>query len=288
MNYSLNRLYDTVGISKQAVHQYSKRQKLFDAHLSQLVLEVDDLRSSHPGCGVEKMYDILKPDFIGRDRFIEVFMSLGYRIKRQKNYKKTTVSGNIFYPDLIKGLKLDGPSQLWQSDITYIRIKDRFYYAVFIIDVYLRKIVGYHVSDNMRATSNIKALKMALNKHLPPTIHHSDRGSQYTYKAYTEILLQNGSKISMGLTAQENAYAERFHRTIKEEYLNYWKPQTFIDLKRCVAKAVTNYNQTRTHNNIGKQSPLQFEQKIKNNTELDKPILTIFDNNSISKPVNSI
>ena len=77
----MNQLYQVIGISKQAVYQYQKRQAVFDQQLSQLILEADDLRFDHPGCGVEKMYQILNPDFIGRDRFIETMMDLGYRIK---------------------------------------------------------------------------------------------------------------------------------------------------------------------------------------------------------------
>ena len=72
----------------------------------QLLLEADDLRQEHPGCGVEKMYGSLNPDFIGRDRFIETMMSLGYRLKRNKNYKRTTIAGVKFYPNLIKGLEV--------------------------------------------------------------------------------------------------------------------------------------------------------------------------------------
>ena len=277
----MNSLFKTIGITKQAVYQYSKRQKLFDAKISQLVMEADDLRNAHPGCGVEKMYDILKPDFIGRDRFIEAFMALGYRLKRKKNYKRTTISSKIFYPNLIKGMKINGPSQIWQSDITYIKVKDKHYYAVFIIDVYTRKIVGFNVSDNMRATANMKALEMALKYNKAPLIHHSDRGSQYTYKAYTERLIQNGSKISMGGSAQDNAYVERFNRTIKEEYLDHWNAQTFNQLKRHMKKAVHNYNNVRSHKSLNKHAPSKFEKQLLFKTTKNKQILTIFDNELI-------
>ena len=73
-------------ISKQAVHRYAKLQMVYDCKLSELVFLADDIRQEHPGCGVEKLYDTLRPDFIGRDKFIEVFMSLGFRVKRNKNY----------------------------------------------------------------------------------------------------------------------------------------------------------------------------------------------------------
>ncbi len=229
--------------------------------------------------GLRRLYYTLKPDFIGRDRFIELFMSLGYRVKRKKNYRRTTRTGKLYYPNLIKGLQINKPSAIWQSDITYIRVADKYYYAVFITDVYSRKIVGYSVSDHMRATANVKALQMALNQHEAPDIHHSDRGSQYTYKKYTELLKQFGCRLSMGLTAQDNAYAERIHRTIKEEYLAYWQPKTMHGLKSCVAKAVNQYNNQRPHNSLKKLSPQQFILSCSLLASQQRTTLTIFNDN---------
>lgn len=274
----MNQLYKVIGISKQAVNQYSKRQVVFDKNIQDLLLEAEYLRQEHPGCGVEKMYNTLKPNFIGRDKFIDLFMDLGFRIKKKKNYRRTTYASSIYYPNLIKGMNLNAPSVIWQSDITYIAVGDKFYYAVFIIDVYTKKIVGYQVSNHMRASANINALNNALKDNKAPLIHHSDRGSQYICKEYNELLKDNKSKISMALCGQDNAFAERINRTIKEEYLDYWNPKTFDQLKKCVKKAVNHYNNVRPHNNIGKLSPVEFERRWFNDESFHKPILTIFDN----------
>ncbi len=285
----MNQLYRALGITKQAVHQYAKRQIAFDERVHGLVKEAELLREEHPGCGVEKMYYTLMPDFMGRDKFIEHFMDLGFRIKRQKNYRRTTYSTSLYYPNLIKGLEVSAPSMVWQSDITYYAIGDRFYYAVFIIDVYTKKIVGYKLSDNMRATANLEALKMALANHVPPLIHHSDRGGQYIYHAYTQLLKDNKSQISMALTAQDNAYAERINRTIKEEYLDYWKPENYNQLKKDMDRAVLNYNLKRKHDHLNRMTPAEFESKWYNNLLDHKPVITIFDNNENQlKTVNSI
>ena len=274
----MNKLYKTIGVSKQAVYQYAKRQLIFDTNVSNLVTEAEELRYEHPGCGVEKMYDTLKPDFIGRDRFVDTMMDLGFRVKRRRNYKRTTFSSKIYYPNLIKGMEVNRPSQIWQSDITYIPVGGKHYYAVFIIDVYTKKIVGYQVSDHMRATANVQALQMALSKHPPPEVHHSDRGSQYIYKHYISLLKKQGSQISMALSAQDNAYAERINRTIKEEYIDHWKPKTFSELKRFVKKAVIQYNVRRPHNNLEKRSPIEFEKQWSTMKDNNKPKLTIFNN----------
>lgn len=278
----MNNLYKEIGISKQAIAQYDKRQKVFDKKVEQMILEADELREDHPGCGVEKMYYTLKPDFIGRDRCIELMMELGYRLKRKRNYKKTTIASKLYYPNLIKGMQVDRPSMIWQSDITYIPIGDKHYYAVFIIDVYSKKIVGYKVSDNMRAQANMDALNMALKENDAPLIHHSDRGSQYTYKEYINLLKSNGSKISMALSAQDNAFAERINRTIKEEYLDHWKPNSFSQLKRMMIKAVKNYNSKRIHNNNERMSPEDFINQFSIIKPNQRKLMTIFNNELIN------
>lgn len=274
----MNALFKTIGISKQAVHQYSTRQVIFDKKISDLVMEADQLREDHPGCGVEKMYDTLRPGFIGRDRFVSTFMELGYRLNRKKNFKRTTCPSLVYFPNLIKGMQVNAPSVIWQSDITYIRVGEKFYYAVFIIDVYTKKIVGHQVSDHMRATANVKALQMALKNHKAPQVHHSDRGSQYIYDGYINLLISNGCQISMAKSAQDNAYAERINRTIKNDYIERWRPKDFEHLKRMVAKAVHQYNTVRPHNNIGRISPVEFEKKLLEEITFQPQSITIFNN----------
>jgi putative transposase len=274
-------LYKAIGISKQAVDQYGRRQDEFSMKLLALVGEAEVLRKQHPGCGVEKMYHVLKPSFIGRDRFIEVLMDVGFRLKKARNLRRTTYAGKWHYPNLIKGLSLYSPSTVWQSDITFIPIGERFYYAVFIIDVYSKKIVGYKVSTHMRAIANVKALAMALRNHKAPEIHHSDRGSQYICTQYISILKDHNVKISMGIKCQDNAYAERINRTIKEEYLQMWKPKTYEQLKRQINKAIVHYNNKRPHNHLNRLTPVAFEKKCLQNSQFKKPIITIFDENNI-------
>lgn len=274
-------MYKAIGISKQAVDQFERREYRLNRQLSILIAEAEALRKEHPGCGVEKMYYMLKPSFIGRDKFIEIMMDVGFRLKRARNFRRTTYSTQLFYPNLIQGLTVSAPSTIWQSDITYISVADRFYYAVFIIDVYSKKIVGYKLSSDMRAIANVEALAMALRTHKAPRIHHSDRGSQYIYTEYIELLKEHDIQISMGLKAQDNAYAERINGTIKNEYLQHWNPKTYNQLKKQIKNAVTHYNTKRSHNHLNRLTPSEFEHRYLNNTKFQKPTITIFDENNI-------
>lgn len=273
-------VYKVADVSKQAFHQQRQKQELFDRKLSELILEVDQLRGEHPGCGVEKMYYTLQPDWMGRDKFIDIFMQLGYRIKRHKNYVKTTIPAHFNYPNLIQGMQLNRKNQLWQSDITYFKVGDKYYYLVFIIDVYTRKLLGYAISDHLRAEANMKALRMAIKNaggSIQELIHHSDRGSQYIYNEYVNLLESKGAYISMGEKAQDNAYAERVNGIIKNEYLVYKEIKTLSQLRSQVTKAVNHYNNKRMHRSLPSRcTPVEFEEKLLGLYSQKRPTVIIY------------
>ena len=258
IDFSLNRLYQAAGLSKQAVAQGRQRREVLESRLELLLVEIDELRAVQPGCGVEKMYYTLKPNFLGRDRFVSLVMELGYRLKINGVRPKTTRPGNYYYPNLIEDRTFCQPNEVWQSDITYYEVNGRFYYLIFLIDIYTKIIVGYAVSDHMRAEANLCALNMALERFGYPGIHHSDRGSQYLYKPYLNQLKEKNTQISMGLIGPENAFAERINGTIKNEYLRYRKIDSFDELKRWTKQAVEDYNERRIHNHLGRRAPLDF------------------------------
>ena len=129
--FSLNCLYDFLGITKQAVHQSRLRQLNFDLELQDLVEQVELIREDHPGCGVEKLYATLNPKLMGRDKFCEIFMSLGYRVKRIENRTRTTIPSHINFPNLIEGMLVARPYQVMQTDITYFDLRGVLYYIIF-------------------------------------------------------------------------------------------------------------------------------------------------------------
>lgn len=280
MSYSLNELYRTVGVSRQAVKQARQRQARFDQELSELVVLADQLKEEHPGCGVEKMYYTLNPEWMGRDQFCEIFLGLGYGVKRIRNYHRTTYSGGRFYPNLIEGMAVTRAFQVIQSDITYFHLNGEHYYLVFIIDVYTRLLIGYSVNDHMRTEGNLEAMNMALEQvdYQPwGLIHQSDRGSQYGSREYTQLLKNNCIHISMGTVAWENAFAERINGIVKNEYLKRWKIKDLKDLKKKVEKAVNHYNTKRMHRAFDmKYTPMGFYQKLVDLPAQERPTVTVY------------
>ncbi len=267
-------------MSKQAVYQSRQRQHVFDNELAELVQQADILKEEHPGCGVEKIYYTLKPRYLGRDKFCDLFLSMGFGIRKIKNYHRTTFPTHLNYPNLIEGMQLTRPYQLTQSDITYFPLHGKHYYIVFIIDVYTREIVGYQVSDHMRAEANLRALRMAFKQMAfsqGNLIHHSDRGSQYGSKIYIDALRKRGASISMGLMATDNPYAERINGIIKNEYLNLWEIKDLKDLKLKTKRAVNHYNNKRLHRGHKmKYTPLGFKKEWLNLEAHERPKVIIY------------
>jgi len=230
---------------------------------------MEQTREIHPGMGLRTMYDMLQPDGIGRDGFIALGLQYGFRLKAVEKQTRTTYSVKTRrYRNLLGGRKFTDVNQLWSSDITYVYCLDRFYYLVLIMDVYSRRIVGYSLSDNMRADNNYNALKMALtlrgiDNYQQGLIHHSDKGSQYASDLYTQTLEAYGIQISMCEEVYENTHIERVNDTIKNQYLNRMEISNENDLKQKVARVIGIYNSERPHKSLKGMTPTAYEEHIK-------------------------
>jgi transposase InsO family protein len=126
------------------------------------------------------------------------------------------------FHNLVKGMEVVSPNQVWVTDITYIRTDEGFLYLSLRMDLWSRKIAGYHAGDILETEGAIRALELALRE-LPQgaaPVHHSDRGCQYCSHRYVEKLKAHGLSISMTeeLHCYENAHAERLNGILKQEY----------------------------------------------------------------------
>lgn len=274
-------MYAVAGITKQALHQHRVRQLHKGTQAHKFFDQADKIRVDHPKAGCRKMALDLRSSGWGRDKVEQLLLQNGYRVHYPPNYTRTTYAqSKLHYPNLIEGLELNGINQVVQTDITYYRIKEKWYYIVFLIDVYSRRIVGYAANKTMEAEGNIKALKRLLQTRagddLSKMLHHSDRGSQYIDTVYRKILGDHQIQISMCKEAWQNAYTERVNRTIKEEYLNEWKIEDYQSLTRSVAKAVNHYNTKRRHQSLGWISPNEFETKVEQLTIEQRPTMKIY------------
>lgn len=285
----MKSLYELEKISKQAHAQHQMKELAAAINEQEILYQIAQLRVKHPVLGLKKLYHKVKPVNMGRDRFIALAMSANLGIERPRNYRRTTYSTKSNrYKNLLDGLLIDDINQLWVSDITYFWVVDRFFYIVLIMDVYSRKIIGYHASASLAALANVAALKLALKTRKGQTlnqlIHHSDKGTQYVFSEYVQLLQDNNIQISLANIVYENSHSERLNGIIKNEYLVHRNIQNLQQLVRHLDTDVKLYNQDRPHWELNMMSPIEYEEYLLNTPKCQRTKMPIYvDNNTISK-----
>lgn len=264
----LRELCRLLGYSPQAYYQYQKASGKCALEEDLLIGQIVHHRILQPRLGGVKLHEMMRPFmaghhvYIGRDQLFDLLRENGLQIKKRKRHGSRTTDSNHWqkkYSDLIKGIVLSRPGELWVSDITYIHLaNNKFAYLSLVTDAYSRKIVGFYMNKDLSAEGPVKALEMALNGRTnnEPLIHHSDRGSQYCSDAYVSLLTSAGINISMTQSGdpRDNAIAERVNGILKQELLEEIYPGL-----RCARQsamiAIDTYNRIRPHSSVDMMTP---------------------------------
>lgn len=277
----MERLYQNVGISRQAHHKKLRRMQRRSIREDVWVQQAIDLRKKHPRMGARKLYALIKPEGIGRDRFEQMLFSRGLKLKRHRSYAKTTQSHKWRrYDNLISGKRIRKPYQILVSDITYLPVGGKKHlYLFLILDIYTKKVVGWKLSRTMVAQNVVIALRRASRgvdkKRFNRTIFHSDGGMQYLSKVVALEQKSLGMRASMGNKAWENAHAENINGVLKNEYINFELSADFSSMNRVVNQAIKKYNTERPHGALKMKTPESFEREIDQTPVRKRPVLTV-------------
>ena len=265
-------------IKTSCAHYEKSRQGYYDriqfdsrrSHFKQMALtQVKQIREALPVCGTRKLQHLLKEEGIkiGRDALFVLLREEKLLIKRKRKYVTTTDSKHslIIYENLLEELEISQAEEVFVSDITYIRTTEGFCYLAIVADAYTKKIMGKFISKDMQTTLVLKALVEALrNKQYNRSlIHHSDHGSQYCSRTYTNALRLSDIMISMAGKgkAWENPVAERIMGILKQEFGLDQKFKTFEEAYNAIELAIRKYNTIRPHLSCGYLTPQQAHDK---------------------------
>ncbi len=234
---------------------------------SQLVADLEEVSGQYVTYGTRRIRSQLRrPPYayrINRKQVQRIMRQKGLLRPAKRRKRRTTDSDHPYprYPNLVKGLGITHPEQVWVCDITYIRLGQGFVYLAIVMDVFTRAIRGWRLSKLLDQELTLAALRMALTDHLPE-IHHSDQGVHYAAHAYVDLLKVHQIQISMAAVgkAEENGYAERFMRTIKEEEVDLSDYCDFAEALSQIGRFIEDvYNHKRIHSSLGYLTPAEFE-----------------------------
>jgi transposase InsO family protein len=288
----MKRLYPSIGLgtlcglfgkTRQAYYDHSSRDSDEQLHEAVIIDLIRSVRVVLPKLGGKKLLFMLQQDFadhniiMGRERFFKLLRKYDLLVKTRRKYVRTTMSNHHFkkWPDLTKALVVKASGQLWVSDITYLTTQNGFIYLSLITDAYSHKIVGYHLSQTLKARGCIIAVNKAIASlgSTRAVIHHSDRGIQYCCDAYVEVLQSNQILISMTQSGSpyDNAVAERVNGILKAE-LNLERVFAgYHEAVACVHQAIDTYNRIRPHMSCGNLTPQKAHYSTKPLQKLWKP-----------------
>lgn len=206
--------------------------------------------------GVKRMYkEVLRSGVtVTRLEVHRAYVELKILRKPAKRRVRTTDSEHGFrrWSDLMQGLEVTVPDQVWVADVTGIYMGDKWTYLSLIMDVFTRTIVGFGLSRSNDTALTLEALNMGFTLGRSPEMHHSDQGSNYASDQYIAALTGKGIDVSMAKAGcpEDNGYAERLNRTIKEENIRIKAYKSVRQARQGIAQFIRYYNTKRIHTSI--------------------------------------
>ena len=257
-------------VSKSAFYAWKARPATLisaaDLHLYRRAKEL--FHASRDSLGSRELAKKLREEgmSISRERTRKLMQKLGLVVKQRIAYKVTTkrkhgdqVADNL----LNQNFNSVAANEVWAGDITYLKTAEGWMYLSIVMDLFSRRIVGWHIDKRMTTDLICKAMIKAVNLRQPlkGLVFHSDRGSQYTSKRFRRLLDSYGMRSSMGDVGAcwDNAVVERFFGSLKHDWILKVAQPTRDHMKADVAAYIKYYNLDRLHTANGGVSPINFE-----------------------------
>jgi putative transposase len=271
-------------VSVSGYHQHVRRRRQIAQrrHLSDaaLLVHIRAVFAAHRGAyGWPRVWrQLLSQDIrVGKSRVQRLMQRHGIRARGKRRFRIATTDsrhGLPIAPNLLdRNFTPAAPNQAWAGDVTYIPTEDGWLFLAVVMDLFSRRIVGWSMQDNMRSEIVIDALEMAWFQRSPgkdrSLIFHSDRGSQYASREFSQVLRELRITPSMSRKGNcwDNACSETLFGSLKVERLHGMRFETIRQAKDETLDWLLWYNRTRLHSTLKYVSPIQFEQQWQDRTE---------------------
>jgi putative transposase len=269
-NYAVRIMCHVMGVGPSAYYAWVKRPgQLISADTLHLHRRAKTLfNDSRQSLGSRELIKKLREEGfqVGRYKVRSLMKTLDLIVTQRLAYKVTTKRkhSDKVAPNLLnQNFNPVGKDEVWAGDVTYLRTAEGWMYLAIVMDLYSRRIVGWHIDKRMTTDLISKALVKAYNLRQPPKglVFHGDRGSQYTSKRFGKLLKGYGIRASMGDVGAcwDNAVVERFFGSLKHDWIFKVAQPTREHMMQDVTTYMRYYNQERLHSSNNDVSPVKFE-----------------------------
>lgn len=256
-----------LGISRSSYY-YKVKKKESEADLEQAI--INEFAKSRNNYGTRKLKKVLvQRDFVVSRRRIGRIMKKFNLVSNytRQDYKIHSKGTNEAKIDNIldQNFYSDQPMKALVTDLTYVKIAQKWFYICFIIDLFNREIVGYSSGPNKTVDLVHQALATVKGGLYQVDIFHTDRGKEFDNSTIDELLetFDIHRSLSHKGNPYDNAVAESTYKSLKIEFIYQHTFQTLYELQYHLMDYVNWWNNHRIHGSLDYLSPRDYKENWK-------------------------
>ena len=189
---------------------------------------------------------------------------------KKRHYDETRKCQNI----VKRNFYAERPNQIWVSDVTYYRFKEKQYFICVVMDLYARRVIAYKVgySNNTHLTKETFRMAYELRKPESGLIFHTDQGANYRSRSFSDYLkhLEVTQSFSKPGVPYDNSVMETFFASMKQEELYRYNYRSEREFRAAVDRYIDFYNTKRPHKTLHYKTPVQKEENYARGTIVSK------------------
>ena len=275
-DYPVKDICEMMDVSRSGYYKWLRRDPSDrDINREAMVEVVEEVHSEYPSHGYRWVAAYIRNTLRTKvsDNFVyKCFRYLGIKseTKHQPHYKPRKVKDR--FPNLIFSTweTVDRPRQVVVSDMTAFKFWYFYFEITFYFDVFTKEILSWRLAERRGAREQyidgLKDVISLLRGRTEPTVLHTDQGSVYASMAYNELIKDTLIVRSMSRAGKptDNPVNEALNGWIKEELVIDFQIETLRsreDVRDCIDKYVTFYNENRPCFAIGYDTPANYRRR---------------------------
>lgn len=261
--YSISALCRCLGIAR-STYYYECCEKRNESILEETIQTVYD--ENRRVYGQRKLKQALKRKgwIVSRRKIGQVMKKRGLvsAYTRKKYRSQATKSNDAFIPNLLRrNFKEQPVGTCIVSDLTYVRVGNKWGYICILLELGAREIIGYSTGTQKNANLVYRAFTTVKENLFNIQMFHTDRGSEFDNNLIDNLLDCFLIKRSLSTKScpYDNAVAEATFKIIKTEFVSLRRFETIEQLQLELGDYVHWFNNIRLHGTLDYLTPTEFK-----------------------------